>query len=36
MSVILAKHRGMPAQDGAGVKLTRIINQPGLKHQDPF
>ncbi|MFP3480007.1 pirin family protein, partial [Burkholderia sp. SIMBA_057] len=22
--------------DGAGVKLTRIINQPGLKHQDPF
>ncbi|MDV6315363.1 pirin family protein [Idiomarina sp. HP20-50] len=36
MSVILSKHRGMPAQDGAGVKLTRIINQPGLKHQDPF
>lgn len=36
MSVILAKHRGMPAQDGAGVKLTRIINQPGFKHQDPF
>jgi Pirin-related protein len=36
MSVILAKHRGMPAQDGAGVKLTRVINQPGLKHQDPF
>ncbi|MBJ7266545.1 pirin family protein [Idiomarina abyssalis] len=36
MSAILAKHRGMPAQDGAGVKLTRIINQPGLKHQDPF
>jgi len=36
MSTILAKHRGMPAQDGAGVKLTRIINQPGLKHQDPF
>jgi redox-sensitive bicupin YhaK (pirin superfamily) len=26
----------MPAQDGAGVKLTRVINQPGLRHQDPF
>ncbi|WP_198678791.1 pirin family protein [Idiomarina aquatica] len=35
-SVILGRFRGMPAQDGAGVKLTRIINQPGLKHQDPF
>ena len=35
-SVILGRHRGMPAQDGAGVKLTRVINQPGLKHQDPF
>ncbi|WP_300317435.1 pirin family protein [Idiomarina sp.] len=36
MSVIKSWHRGMPAQDGAGVKLTRIINQPGLRHQDPF
>ncbi len=36
MSVIKSRHRGMPAQDGAGVKLTRVINQPGLRHQDPF
>ncbi|MGQ4276026.1 pirin family protein [Pseudidiomarina sp. E22-M8] len=36
MSVILSRHRGMPAQDGAGVKLTRIVNQPSLRHQDPF
>lgn len=35
-SVIKGRFKGMPAQDGAGVKLTRIINQPGLKHQDPF
>lgn len=28
--------RGMPAQDGAGVKLSRVINQPAYKHQDPF
>lgn len=28
--------RGMPAQDGAGVKLSRVINQPSYKHQDPF
>ena len=35
-SVILSRHRGMPAQDGAGVKLTRIVNQPSLRHQDPF
>jgi len=34
--VILSRHRGMPAQDGAGVKLTRIVNQPSLRHQDPF
>lgn len=36
MSVIKGRFKGKPAQDGAGVKLTRIINQPGLKHQDPF
>ncbi|KTG23906.1 pirin [Idiomarina sp. WRN-38] len=36
MSVIKSRHRGMAAQDGAGVKLTRVINQPGLRHQDPF
>ncbi|WP_169929939.1 pirin family protein [Pseudidiomarina aestuarii] len=34
--MILTRHRGMPAQDGAGVKLTRIINQPSLRYQDPF
>lgn len=34
--MILSRHRGIPAQDGAGVKLTRIINQPNLRHQDPF
>ncbi|WP_339879414.1 pirin family protein [Pseudidiomarina gelatinasegens] len=34
--IILSRHRGMPAQDGAGVKLTRIVNQPSLRHQDPF
>lgn len=36
MSTILSRHRGMPAQDGAGVKLTRIVNQPSLRYQDPF
>lgn len=36
MSVIKSRHHGMAAQDGAGVKLTRVINQPGLRHQDPF
>lgn len=34
--LILSRHRGMPAQDGAGVKLTRIVNQPSLRYQDPF
>lgn len=34
--VIKGRFRGIPAQDGAGVKLTRVINQPALKHQDPF
>ncbi|RUO80575.1 hypothetical protein CWI84_05820 [Idiomarina tyrosinivorans] len=36
MSSIIGRYRGIPAQDGAGVKLTRIINQPGLSYQDPF
>ncbi|EKE84834.1 pirin family protein [Idiomarina xiamenensis] len=36
MSAILQRARGIPAQDGAGVKLTRIINQPNLRYQDPF
>lgn len=34
--IVTGKFRGIPAQDGAGVKLTRVINQPSLKHQDPF
>lgn len=29
-------HSGLDTADGADVKLTRIINQPGLKHLDPF
>ncbi|HTX24918.1 MAG TPA: pirin family protein [Steroidobacteraceae bacterium] len=28
--------RGMPTSDGAGVKLTRVIGQPGLADLDPF
>src|SRR5690348_4900325 len=28
--------RGMPASDGAGVKLNRVIGQPGLPDLDPF
>jgi redox-sensitive bicupin YhaK (pirin superfamily) len=28
--------RGMPASDGAGVKLTRVIGQPRLPELDPF
>jgi len=27
---------GMPASDGAGVKLSRIIGRPGLEELDPF
>jgi hypothetical protein len=27
---------GMPTQDGAGVKLTRLIGTPQLAHVDPF
>ncbi len=34
--IIVSRHRGVAAQDGAGVKLTRIINQPKLRYQDPF
>lgn len=33
---IFQRVRGMPASDGAGVKLTRIIGQPGLDMLDPF
>lgn len=35
-NVILHRVTGMPAQDGAGVKLKRIINQPAFPHRDPF
>jgi redox-sensitive bicupin YhaK (pirin superfamily) len=28
--------RGRPASEGAGVKLTRVIGQPGLPDLDPF
>lgn len=28
--------RGMPASDGAGVRLTRVIGQPALANLDPF
>jgi redox-sensitive bicupin YhaK (pirin superfamily) len=28
--------RGMPASDGAGVKLNRVIGQPALQDLDPF
>lgn len=35
-SMVVKRVTGMPAQDGAGVKLSRIINQPSYKHQDPF
>jgi quercetin 2,3-dioxygenase len=33
---ITRRVRGMPASDGAGVKLTRVIGQPGLEALDPF
>ena len=35
-SMVKKRVTGMPAQDGAGVKLSRVINQPSYKHQDPF
>jgi len=28
--------RGLPTSDGAGVRLTRVIGQPGLPELDPF
>jgi redox-sensitive bicupin YhaK (pirin superfamily) len=28
--------RGVPASDGAGVRLTRVIGGPGLSDFDPF
>ncbi|WP_395344018.1 pirin family protein [Ningiella sp. W23] len=35
-SKIIQKVRGMPASDGAGVKLSRVLGQPALKRLDPF
>ena len=34
--VVIRRVRGMPASDGAGVKLTRVIGTPALDHVDPF
>src|SRR5690348_8151359 len=33
---IVRRVRGMPTQDGAGVKLTRLIGTPQLPDVDPF
>lgn len=33
---VLRRLRGMPASDGAGVKLNRVIGQPALDMLDPF
>src|SRR5262249_33952123 len=33
---IVRKFPGMPTQDGAGVKLTRLIGTPTLPDVDPF
>src|SRR5690625_7159821 len=33
---VVRKLRGMPASDGAGVQLTRIIGTPQLDSLDPF
>lgn len=33
---VLQTLRGMSTTDGAGVRLTRVIGQPALRHLDPF
>ncbi|MFO7157097.1 MAG: pirin family protein [Pseudomonadota bacterium] len=33
---VLRTLHGIPTVDGAGVRLTRIIGQPGLRNLDPF
>jgi len=33
---VIRSLRGMPASDGAGVKLTRVIGTPQLDMLDPF
>ncbi|TRW49584.1 pirin family protein [Aliidiomarina halalkaliphila] len=35
-SIVKHRVRGMPAQDGAGVRLSRVINQPAFRHKDPI
>ncbi|ATB28010.1 pirin family protein [Melittangium boletus] len=34
--LVLETLRGIPATDGAGVRLTRVIGQSALRHLDPF
>jgi redox-sensitive bicupin YhaK (pirin superfamily) len=33
---VSAIHAGIPASDGAGVRLTRLLHTPELEHLDPF
>jgi redox-sensitive bicupin YhaK (pirin superfamily) len=33
---VVRRARGLPASDGAGVRLTRVIGQPALGELDPF
>lgn len=33
---VMATTRGMPATDGAGVRMTRVIGTPEFDHIDPF
>ncbi len=36
LRTVVRQVRGMPASDGAGVKLTRVIGSPQLPELDPF
>ena len=36
LRTVLRVAAGMPASDGAGVKLTRSLGMPGLRNLDPF
>ena len=33
---VIGKTQGIPASDGAGVRLTRIIGSPQVDYLDPF
>ena len=33
---LIGKTQGIPASDGAGVRLTRIIGSPQVDYLDPF